>query len=297
MAKFIHNAGEIKKMLVYAEASGKNVQGDTKALLEDCMINVSKTNVLIKCIESNEVLIGIIKLKVSKENIKEVGDIPVKLEKAIESISRFKASDIVMVEYDEENGLIIIKRKKPRLSVKFPTIPIDNVASAIDDIPFEFEKGYWSGGSCGKLSTYIKLDASEFKEVVKDGEQIQKRNFPFTVTKTKINVIVQDMDTLAQIDREFSFKEIKTAKSISSLYAYGFGNVFGNLSGEIEIWLKNEGPMAIRKKDGNLLVDYILATTEIEEEDEDDDDDTDEDGYNEGIEDQLDDSVENMEDD
>jgi hypothetical protein len=115
-----------------------------------------------------------------------------------------------------------------------------------------------------ELSTKVVLDADEFTEIVKDGEQIANRIFPFKVTESGIVVTVENVDTHYKIEREIPTKEVKTPVPVQDLFSHGFGNVFGNISGQVTIWLATDGPMYIKKELSELTVIYILANSEIE---------------------------------
>ncbi len=259
-------------MLKYTQASGRNVKGENKPFINDCLIEVKTTSVNISSVQENEALIVDIKSKLDKKDIKKTGVIPIELENRIKALKRYGTGDEIKVTL--KNGMVKFTRIKPRLETKSSTIDAENVKSHLtDDFPFVFKGGIWIGRKTGlKLDTYVKLDAKEFKEVVEDGEQIQYRSFPFTVSKKQVTVTVEDTNTGASILRELKNEEIKTNETIESLYSFGFGNAFGNLTGEIEIWLANEGPMVILKETDELKLVYMLATTETEPENDDDDD-------------------------
>lgn len=297
MVSFNIKAGVLHNILKLVQAEGKTVKGEKKPMLTDCIIHAEKDNTFIRAIDGDEVLIVNIAIKLGKESVKDAGDIPVEFEDAIKTLGRFNAADNVEISY--EDNLIRFKRNKPKLDVKLPVVAVDSIKSAMQtEIPFIFDAKtkVWKAGDDTLLDTSITLDAKEFKEVVEDGDQIQHRNFPFTVTKNELTVIVEDVDSGSQITREIITKEIKTSKNIASLYSYGFGNAFANLSGEIKIWLCNEGPMAIMQETEDYALIYILATTELEEEDDSNENESTPEGEGDATEDkslesQVDDAV------
>lgn len=296
MVEFTIKAGIFAKMLKYIEAKGKNVKGEDKPFITECIVSVTKKAIISNSIDENETLITKVRYLIAPAKVKKIGLIPVDIEPLLKAIKRFKSDNDVKVTFDE--GLINLYRSKPKLSVTETTVPIDSVKSfiEIDDIPFKRnETGNWLAKIIAtdeegeiilennepkvvihNLDTYIKLDAGQIAEVVQDGEQIERRNFPITITPKRVIVIVEDEETGKRIDRELVTEEIKTKKGISSVYSYGFGNAFGNLSGEIEIWLGHDLPMVIVKKEENLDLVYNLATVELAEEIEEEEDEAEE---------------------
>ena len=268
-------AGKMLQMLTYAEAKGKNIKGEDKPLLEDCLMVVIPEQVCILGMDENESLSISVILKMKKEDVIENGYIPFELEKSIKIIDRFKGNDIINIRFESDTNLLYVSRKKPKLVVKEKMIPKEDVKSIIETLPFHFKNDMWIGNNSGvKIDTYIKIDASEFKETVKDGEQIKNRVFPFSIKDKIFTVTVQDIESESEIERDLKYTELKNPKDLKSLYTYGFGNCFGRLSGEIEIWIANNMPMIIRKIEGDLVLTQVLCTLDTEDEEEDEDSNT-----------------------
>lgn len=266
MAKFKINAGDMLEILQYIQATGRTIKGETKPFHDDCIMQIGNNEILIRTRDSNQVLDT--ELHYPLKSIIEAGSIPLEIEKAIKDLKRFKADQEITISYG--NGCVEYERVKPKLHIKEQTIAEDKVHSALDAIAFIYKKetNGWYGRKKGfPIENYVKVDASEFKEIVLDGEQIQHRSFPFSVIGNVLNVVVEDSDTGNQISREIAVKEIKPKGDLKSLFSYGFGNAFGQLTGEIEIWLANSGPMVIRKKSDKIEVVYILATVELSDKD------------------------------
>ena len=268
MVEFTQKMSIIQKVLDYAQAEGKNTKGNKKPLITDCILNVSENELEILASEADDAVFMHITVPLKEA---EEGEIPIELKDAIVSISRFKDED-VEIKFDEKHLQYrrVMKNTK-RLQIKRPTPSIEDIKSKLDKFPFKFDekKNCWATKIDGKeilYETYIKINADEFKEVIEDGEQVQHRSFPISVTENAINVIVEDTDTGAQNDRELNAIKIQTKEPIASLFSRGFGNVFGQLSGEIEIWMANNEAMIIRKKDETITVIYVIAMVELTEE-------------------------------
>jgi hypothetical protein len=273
MASVNIKAGELLNTFVYVLANGKNVKGEQKPFNNDCIVEIIDDGIKIGAIEDSQALRTDISITIQKSDILETGEIPVELDKAIERLKRFDAKDVINFSFSEQNNLITFKRDKPKLVSTVKTIDSENVKSTSETgNPFEFdEKGnFWFGKKSGvKLNTYISIDADDFKEIIKDGEQIKHRSFPFSITKDNFEVTVSDDDSGELFSRNLSVKKIiNPNEEIKTVFSHGFGNVFANLEGEIEIWVGNGLPAIIRKKKDNTNLTYTLASLELENEEE-----------------------------
>lgn len=289
MIAFTITKSVFQTILELVQANGKTVKGENKPMYKDCVIEVGKKELTIKTLDENEILYIEITSKIT--GVTEEGSIPVELEPIIESVKRFSDKDEITIKYDD---LIFISRKKPFLEVKTQTMSLDQITSKLDgDFPFTFDtkNNLWTDGANTKLDTHIVLDANQFTEVIKDGEQFKHRTFPFKIEKGKMMVTVEDVDSGAGVNREIEVTKLDSKKEVSSLYSYGFGNAFGNLSGEIKIWIANQEAMAISKHTDSYDLIYILATTELEDEDEEEKVDDDEEDGETNVTDEVDKAV------
>lgn len=266
MVQFIEKKQIIEKILKYTQAEGKNTKGNKKPLIEDCVISLSKDELQITASDPDEAVF--MQITLPSKQIDGEGEIPLELKDAITSVGRFKDEEM-RISFDEK--LVYYERVKgKKLHIKRPTPSPDDIKSRLEKFPFKYDEktNTWKAGQVS-FDTYIKIDADEFKEVIEDGEQVQHRSFPITVTKDAITAIVEDTDSGAQNERELNHIKIETKEAIESLFSKGFGNVFGQLSGNIEIWMANNEAMVIQKKDENITVVYVIAMVElITEEDE-----------------------------
>ena len=280
MVKFVIKAGTFKTIIELMRAEGRNHKGVKMAMFDDCMLEVSKDGAVINAIDENEVLITQIQIELAEVSSKNTGNIPLDLKTTLATLKRFKPKDEITIKYSD--GFVTFTRSKPKLSYRDPALPEDAVKSEVEkEIPFVFngDNNTWSaahsdGKKTVKFNTYISVKAEEFKEVIADGEQIQYRSFPFVVTKTKATVIIEDTESGKRSEREIQTDEIKTTKTVSSIFSYGFGNAFANLKGDIEIWMASGAPIIIQKIGEGYELTYILAQVILEEwEDESDEED------------------------
>lgn len=272
MVEFNIQAGLMLEMFKLTQLVGKNYKGENKPFMDDCVLEIREKSAVICAADVNDAIMSVVTLPLKKENVHDLGKIPIELQNAMDYLKRYNKDDVISIKFGD--GKIKFRRAKPELEYEIPTIGIESISTALDikEIPFKYDSNadMWVAGD-NKLNTIIKMNASEFKEVIADGEQIQYRNFPITISKDKIICVVEDEESGKRAKRELQAFEIKTNGNISSIFSHGFGNLFTNLSGEIKIWIGNELPMAILYNTDTITANYLLATsqlTEMEEQEE-----------------------------
>lgn len=278
MAKVVlrHKAGELKEMLEYVQATGKNVKGDNVEIMNDCLLVIEKGKLHVDATDENQALMVSIDMLLDKSLKQTTGKIPIELPKAIKALSRFKSDDVVIVEY--EDNFIDFSRSKPKLREHIPTIGETDVDSAMEEFPIRFGDSAMEVIEDGrKLDTVMEIEAAEFAEIVKDGEQIQNRLFPIVISGGVASVMVENLDTGERIERNLDAKKISNGKDLSSLYSEGFGNAFDNLSGAIKVYICKDGPMVVVKKTEQYTLHYAIAHSTInEDEDEEEEEEPEE---------------------
>jgi len=276
MPKFSIKAGILLEVLNLVRMKGKNHNGDNVTLIQSCILKINKKNIKIETTDLQEAVFTEVTIK--EFNCIEEGLIPVELEKPsndkkkntlIDSLERFKSDDEIEVEL--QYGIIVVKRNKPRLTKKVNTITIDEVNYENEEgIPITYisKNDTWNTDGGRNYTTKIIVDASEFKEVIKDGDQIAHRSYPVMVNSKEVIVSTFDKDSGAGSERELVVVEKDGlrcgTKPIGSLFSYGFGNVFGNLKGKINIWLYQDQAMIIHQD--NKSYEYVIVYSSLEAE-------------------------------
>lgn len=263
------NVAAIKQMIKYIAAEGRDIKGEKIIYTNACLIRVHKQNLLVQCMDKFQNIYIETNLKLGKKGCIKTGGVPIQIEEVLDVLRRFRGKDEIKIIFD--GNMIEFTRESPYLFFSIPTITADDIESTYEgDTPWSKEEGYPTHGKIA-LKSKIVLDAQQMAEVIKDGEQILNRTYPFEVTQERVLVTVRNEDTGRKIAREIVTKSIETGTAgDESLYANGFGNVFSNLSGEITIFLSSDQIMYIEKTDPALNLDliYILASAEIESESE-----------------------------
>jgi hypothetical protein len=265
-----HKAGELKEILEYVQATGRNVKGESVDFIKDCLLVVGKNNVHVEAVDENEALMVVIDLATDKSLKQTPGNIPLELAKAIKALTRFKSDDVVSVNYAD--NFVEFVREKPKLRERVPTIGEADIESVINELPFDIAEMTFQPpeGDIMSLDTRIEIESAEFAEIVKDGEQIQNRLFPISISGGVAAVMVENVDTGELIERQLDAKKVSAKGDVSSMYSQGFGNAFGNLSGAVEIFLCQDGPMVAVKKTEHFTLHYFVAHSSMSEDEEED---------------------------
>jgi hypothetical protein len=257
------------------KCKGKTFEGDDTTLINNCILDISNKTITINVTDTNETIFGFFTIKEFK--CIEEGIIPVELVKAkskntfTATLERFNKEDDIEIE--EVNGIINFKRFKPRrLSYKINTITEDECTCYLDmDLPHTYneKQDIWVTGGGKKYITKIQVNSKELKEVIKDGDRIAHRSYPIMVNQNEVLITVFNRKTGEGSEREIDVKEKKVGtKPVGSLFSSGFGNVFGNFSGVINIWLYQDQPLIIGHSKDQYECVIILSSDETAESEE-----------------------------
>ncbi|KKN58996.1 hypothetical protein LCGC14_0546710 [marine sediment metagenome] len=282
----------IMDILNHLRTSGTTLAGENVTLADDCIIRVAN-NVLLS-ITTDEGRKIIMQVKINKSKFKDLqilnkGLIPINIEITKKFLSRFSSSDSVEVVY--ENGMISFKRSNP----DFPPLEIfmstkrinsiqcdffsnlkkqiDNEKSEKDKKLLEFFKKHKSiyfiekDGSANifgvKLDNFIEVACGHLKEVVKDGELLENRIYPFTVVDGKLNVTVKSIkeENLNRISRGIYVKSSSFTSDFSTTYSSQFNAAISSTRGHIQLYFGEDKPLLLIKQsdsDRGIDMSYIV---------------------------------------
>ena len=282
----------IMDMLNHLRTSGTTLAGENVTLADDCIIRVANNNLL--SITTDEGRKIIMQVKINKSKFKDLqilnkGAIPFNIKRTKKFLGRFSSSDSVEVVY--ENGMISFKRSNP----DFPELEIFMSTKRIDSIRFDFfnnlrkqinnEKSekdrklmeffkkhksiYFveKDGSANvfgiKLSNFIEVACGHLKEVVKDGELLENRIYPFTVVDGKLNVTVKSMkeENLDRISRGIYVKTASFTSDFSTTYSSQFNAAISSTRGHIQLYFGKDKPLLLIKQsdsDRGIDMSYIV---------------------------------------
>lgn len=216
---------------------------------------------------------GAIALQLSyKIPTKEAGLIPIgDVESFQKYLDRYNSSDEVTVSTTD--NLIIITRVSPQKIARISKSSVDTITTTkgVEVLQnFQFNDKGFPESKKTKLNLRLTLEADEIKKVVDDGEVVKQRIYPWMVDNGfSIKV---GTEQLGQIETLISLKkiegEIPEQPSTKTVYAYGLDNIFGNIDGEIKVYLANgtqSCPMLLTKETEKYNLTILLAPATVEE--------------------------------
>jgi hypothetical protein len=275
MAKFNIKAGILLEILNLVKCKGKSYEGDDTALISNCILDISKNKIQINATDMQEAVYVFI--TVTEFKCIEEGVIPVELIKAnskntiTATLERFNKDDDIEIE--EINGIIHFRRFKPRkLTYKINTISENQCNCHLDmDLPHTYneKQDIWVTGGGKKYTTKIQVNSKELKEVIKDGDRIAHRSYPILVSSKEVLITVFNRKTGEGSEREIDVKDKKVGtQPVGSLFSYGFGNVFSNFTGIINIWFYQDAALFIKQTKDQYDCVIIVSSDENTSEEE-----------------------------
>lgn len=278
MVQFKLKAGMLKKILTLTEARGIDVNGKgSQPILADMLLQVKQKGLMARNMDENEILLSQLRLEMVTI---EQGNIPLKLEKSIDTISRYKDNDEITVMYDEATNQVSTSRiSKPVQNYTIACIPESDLQSLRAEnviLKWDSKLNYWLySDEKIKYDVKVVIKADEIKDVLKDGELMESRSYPIKITPEYFEVRINNDETGEHSERELTFKSINfpndiKVKEINSIYSAGFSQLFNQLSGEIELWFSAESlinsAMIVRQVVDKLEIVYMLCSIELEKE-------------------------------
>ena len=263
MVKFKCKITDLEDICSLVAMKGKSIDGHPYRAILDCVFNIVGDKLKIGALDLQRTFAVSVEYPVE---ILEEGQIPiVDIENFEKFLSRFNSSDEVEISTVENR--VVIKRESPKKTAKFPLAAYDSIGSkdapVLEKISWKDE--YPSLGDKTLFDTVITVNAEQIADIYKDGDVINQRMIPFTLTGQTISVSVKD-DTLGEFETEVIPKKVDTISkkelSTSAMYGNGFDNIFSSLSGEVKIYAINNTktfPLIVTKTTDRYNVLTILA--------------------------------------
>ena len=264
------NSKVFSELLRIVMCKGIDTSGKDSTLMENCVFVVGSNKIISNNVDPNQVIFlsMLIKTKTFKTDNFEENIIPISIKSAIESLERFKNTDIKVI-YDGSQLLFV--RAKPKLVYKMENI---NVTSISNYVTGEFPMTMIDGipvhrSNKSALHCRIVTNGKELNELLKDGKLIGIRYFPFeaNVSENSLNVAVSNLIGTKSIEREIPVDSINVLKSdvklFKSTYSHGFGNVVPNINGKITLYFDNNEYIYISKETGIYKLDILIANSEL----------------------------------
>jgi hypothetical protein len=242
---------------------GKDIKGKVNTPIPEFMIVANSGKLLVTSMDAGKH----IALQLNyNANIVEPGPIVIgNVEEFQMYLSRFSSSDEITVK-TSPNRIFII-RDKP---YKKATIPQSDKSIIIGQDAEQFlnrfkktPDGYFESTST-KFNVKLVLNNSDLKDVIDDGEAVKQRVYPWIYNLKGLTIKVgEESEGMmeAEVLTTCSVQD-GSEPNINTLFAFGVDNIFGNLSGEIQLYLANNigiSPVIVEKKTDEYEVRYILA--------------------------------------
>lgn len=174
-------------------------------------------------------------------------------------ISRFGEHTIVE-QVDRDDGAWLEFNDEDRKEGAYPATDKDHIDSTdkVDQLPYQYDPETDEFPHAPtkniEMDTYFIVEVEEIKDIIEDGDTTEVRRFPIYVDEGSVSVKVGDQD--GYIETTF---EAEGEGEASSVYAYGVDNVFSNLTGEVEVYLTQDGAMWVHQETEEHTLDYMIA--------------------------------------
>jgi len=283
MTKLSCKISDLEEICRLISLKGKNPQGKEFVAIPDFLlvcagptgsIPGSEGYADVKAVDNK----GAIAVSLRYKNIKVVQDgvIPIgDVESFQKYLARFNSSDEVTVETTENK--IIITRQSPSKIARIPMASVDSLTTSknAEAILSNFKKneaGYFQSKKTN-LNLRLTLNAGDIKNVVDDGEAVGQRIYPWKLEANQLFVKVGE-EQLGEIETQIttlkteSFTKSGDAPETQTAFAYGIDNIFGNLSGEVKIYLANgvqACPLILTQSTDKYSLKILLAPVTVTE--------------------------------
>lgn len=256
------------ELLNLVRLTGKDGTGSVSDLMYGCLLKATNDEgnnlIVVNCLSQNGV--ALVNLKYKTISVLEAGELPIgDIQEFLSCLDRFGLEEEITIDIVENK--IVIKREKPSKKINVNIIAVENID--------EYEKAEEVSKKIVQnpenvvinevtLDVKIELRTDDIKEILKDADikNIARRFHLFTEEGKMIVTIGDDNATL--VKNELNTKSL--VDSCDSIFIAGFDNVFTTLSGDVNLFLKKESPMAITQKTEGYEILYVISPV-VERED------------------------------
>jgi len=265
------NAKQLIDFLKIINCKGPDTSGKDTVLMENCVFVVGTNKVVTLSVDTNEYVILSLALKVEtyKTDGMDTNLMPIDIKGLIETLGRFKSSD-VRVLYNGEKIMVI--RDSPKLVWKLDCIDISSVTTFIKaDFPITFVDGVPTHKNGSKMHCKLVTKGEFLKELLEDSKSIGVRYFPFVcdIKKKQLTVSVSNLIATKSMEREIKSTSMTSLDNkrdnFSSSYSHGFGNVVNNLSQKITLYFDDNEYLYITKETGAFKLDILITNSQVME--------------------------------
>lgn len=293
---------KLKDILNHLQAKGTTAAGESISFMNDCIIRVDDIGIWSITIDNNLNLFAQVKVNIDPnmdhglETLNK-GSIPLDIENTIKYLNRFSSGDYIELIY--ENGLVVLRTTNEKLEqpivveALFAGTRKENIRNDMILNTFrihkeskeerhkkmlDFIKKHRStyvlnnniatihNGS--KLDNFIELSCKQLKEVVRDGDLLENRIYPFKIGDDKLNITSKSLKQgeVGKISRDMYFKQASLKGEFTTDYPSQFNAAVSSTKGHIKLYLGNNKPLLIIKSsdlDYGLDMSYVVAPRKV----------------------------------
>lgn len=262
---------DIVNFLNAIRLEGVSETGSKEELYRDCIIYIAKQGLKIEAVDEHRISYERVKwLAKPEKNLYQLqtfdeGKIPIgNIKKVLSLLNSFNKKDDV--RFLLKKNKLFIERKKPRKRVSITLTGEEYIKSKsiveekerhIKFDPANDERPEVTGNI---LDVKIVTKADDLKQLIKDAGKVEDRAFPVKVSKQKCSIMMGNDECF--IETEIPAKIEIEDDNAKSLYRAGIGNIFGNISGEVNVYLKDNGFLWIESVDKNIRKDYMVTNAQ-----------------------------------
>lgn len=276
MTELICKISDLEEICRLVSLKGKNPQGKEFVAIPDFLMVVGNPSgsipvgVHVMAVDNKGAIavdLDYPGIKWSKSGLVPIGDV----EEFQRYLARFNSSDEITLSTTENK--IIITRKAPYKVARIPMADVEALTTSkgADQILQNFkrtEAGYFQSKKT-HLNLRLTLNADDIKNVIDDGEAVKQRIYPWKLENGKLSIKV-GTEQLGEIESDIKVvvDEVEGSIKTKASFAYGIDNIFGNMSGEVQVYLQNNVtvcPLILTQKTDKYSLKILLAPVTVEE--------------------------------
>jgi len=290
----------LKNILEHLQAKGKTQIGENVPLMDDCIIRVDDKGIWSITIDNNKGILAHIKVDNNKDEKHGLetygkGKIPLDIKKTLNYLMRFSEEDSVELIY--ENGMIVLRNTNEKLEYPILTESffagireeairndmLKNIFRKFKENREEIhkqmlafikkhrsvytlneDKSVASIHNGTKLENYIDVSCKKLKDVVRDGDLLENRIYPFKVSENKLNITIKSLrqGELDRISRDIYIRKGNLNGEFTTDYPSQFNAAVSSTRGHIHLYFGENKPLLLVKTndfDYGLNMSYIVS--------------------------------------
>lgn len=256
--RIVTNHNEMSNVLDKVRMRGTDTDGEKVSLVGDVILTFDEEEGQVETKVFDGMRSVWCHLRKDFDGIREGGELVIgNIKDFTKYLERF-GENVVVEQREDEHGERIYFEDENNKRGSITATEREHIASkeSVDELPFEYDEEADEPVSekVGPIEPYFVTEASEMQSILSDGDTTQVREYPISLEDGEVDIRVGDQEGWIQNTIETEGDGVA-----DTVYAYGMGNVFPQLSGEIKVHIMTDGPMWIHHSDGEWTLDYMIA--------------------------------------